>query len=132
MKACGSFRKVFFVEPIAWELKNSKCFFMMLFEFIKKKFTSFRPVSVSCQFVLLRKNWRILHFGKNLIKSVHKGTLEDKIPWAPSCWLCGNSRRWSSEAALSPQSRSSPCRRGRSRKVGEVRLRSRSQWILLI
>lgn len=26
----------------------------------------------------------MLHFGKNLIKSVHKGTLEDKIPQAPS------------------------------------------------
>ena len=37
----------FFLEPIAWELKNSKCFFMvLLFELIKKNFTSFGPVSV--------------------------------------------------------------------------------------
>lgn len=83
----------FFLEPIAWELKNSKCFFMaLLFELIKKKkkSTSFRPVSVSPQFAFWRKNQGMLHFGKNLIKSVHNGTPEDKIPQADPFWDRGN------------------------------------------
>lgn len=91
MTACGSFRMVFFLEPTVWELKNSKCFFMALFEFIKKKkITSFRPVSVSPQFALLSKNWRMWHFRKNLIKSVHKRKLKDKILRPDPFWNCGN------------------------------------------
>lgn len=54
---------------------------VLLFELIKKNFTSFGPVSVF-SICPPEEELENVAFGKNLIKSAHNGTLEDKIPQA--------------------------------------------------